>query len=169
MPTRISAALICAAGAASFFGLLHLGCDLGCEVGALCQELCTDIATLSSETILMSVILAFLGAYASIVFLSPGQVIISTWRVVTKLISKKTAEVWKDKITYLIPTKLVLMIIISRVAVWAVWRDMGGASQGTSAHPFQAQAPGLKCFFIKYPNQYVEKVIRIFFPTDQVR
>ena len=87
MPTRISAALICAAGAASFFGFLHLGCDLGCEVGELCQELCTDIATLSSETILLSVILVFLGAYASIVFLSSGQVIISTWRVVTKLIS----------------------------------------------------------------------------------
>ena len=144
MSTRISAVLICAAGAASFFGFLHLGCDLGCEVGALCQELCTDIATLSSETILLSVILAFLGAFASIVWLSSGQVIIQTWRVVTKLISNKTAEVWKDKITYLIPTKLVLMITISRVAAWAVWRDMGGASQGTSAHPLQAQAPGLK-------------------------
>ena len=78
MSTRISAVLICTAGAASFFGFLHLGCDLGCEVGALCQELCTDIATLSlsSEMILLSVILVFLGAYASIVWLSPGQVII---------------------------------------------------------------------------------------------
>ena len=73
--------------------------------------------------------------------------------VVTKLISNKTAEVWKDKVTYLIPTKLVLMITISRVAAWAVWRDMGGASQGTSAHPLQAQAPGLKWYFIEYPNQ----------------
>ena len=61
------------------------------------------------------------------------------------------------------------MITISRVAAWAVWRDMGGASQGTSAHPLQAQAPGLKCYFIKYPNQYDDKSQEFFLqPTKPV-